>query len=50
MEKVWIRDPVWKKFGSGMEKIQIRDFYPGSATLLARQHTQIYADEVYPSG
>jgi hypothetical protein len=26
-------DPRWKKFGSGMEKIRIRDKHPGSATL-----------------
>ncbi len=26
-------DPGWKKFGSGMEKIRIRDKHPGSATL-----------------
>jgi hypothetical protein len=31
---MWIRDPGWKKFGSGMEKIWIRDKYPGSATLI----------------
>ncbi len=29
-----IRDPEWEKIGSGMEKIQIRDWHPGSATLL----------------
>jgi hypothetical protein len=29
MEKVQIRDPGWKKVGSG-----IRDKHPGSATLL----------------
>ncbi len=29
METVWIRDPEWKKFGSG-----IRDKHPGSATLV----------------
>jgi hypothetical protein len=28
-----IRDPEWKKFGSGMEKTRIRDKHPGSATL-----------------
>jgi hypothetical protein len=28
-EKIWIRDPGWKKFGSG-----IRYKHPGSATLL----------------
>jgi hypothetical protein len=28
METVWIRDPGWKKVGSG-----IRDKHPGSATL-----------------
>ncbi len=28
------RDPGWKKFGSRMGKIRIRDKYPGSATLL----------------
>jgi hypothetical protein len=37
------RDPGWKKLGSGiwdtgsgMEKIQIRDKHPGSATLVLR--------------
>ncbi len=30
---MWIRDPGWKKFGSGMEKSRIRDKNPGSATL-----------------
>jgi hypothetical protein len=31
-----IRDPGWKKFGSGMEKTRsrIRDKHPGSATLV----------------
>jgi hypothetical protein len=29
-----IRDPGWKKFGSGMKKIRIRDKHPGSATLV----------------
>jgi hypothetical protein len=29
-----IRDPGWKKFGSGMEKIRIRYKHPGSATLV----------------
>jgi hypothetical protein len=29
-----IRDPGWKKFGSGMEKVLIRDKHSGSATLL----------------
>jgi hypothetical protein len=28
-----IRDPGWKKFGSGIEKIRIRDKHLGSATL-----------------
>jgi hypothetical protein len=28
-----IRDPGWRQFGSGMEKSQIRDKHPGSATL-----------------
>jgi hypothetical protein len=28
-----IRDPEWKKFGSGMEKIRIRDKNPETATL-----------------
>jgi hypothetical protein len=28
-------NPVWKKFGYGIEKIQIREKHPGSATLLA---------------
>jgi hypothetical protein len=27
-------DPVWKKFGSGIEKIRIRDKHPGFATLI----------------
>jgi hypothetical protein len=38
MEKIWIRDPGWKKFGSGMEKIRIQDRekHPRSATLLHR--------------
>ncbi len=33
--KIRIRNPGWKKFGSGsgMEKIRIRDKHPGSATL-----------------
>jgi hypothetical protein len=26
-----IRDPEWKKFGSGIEKSRIRDKHPGSA-------------------
>jgi hypothetical protein len=30
---MWIRDSGWEKFGSGMEKIRIRDKHPGSATL-----------------
>jgi hypothetical protein len=29
-----IRDPGWKKFGSGMENSRIRDKHPGSATLI----------------
>jgi hypothetical protein len=29
-----IRDPGWEKFGSGMEKIRIRDKHPGSAIIL----------------
>jgi hypothetical protein len=28
-----IRDPGWRQFESGMEKSQIRDKHPGSATL-----------------
>jgi hypothetical protein len=36
MEKIRILDgknldPGWKKFGTGMEKIRIRDKHPGSA-------------------
>jgi hypothetical protein len=31
---LWIRDPEWKKFGSWMEKIRIRDEHPGSAALV----------------
>ncbi len=30
---IGIRDPGWKKFGSGMENIRIRDKHPGSAPL-----------------
>jgi hypothetical protein len=30
-----IRDPEWKKVGSRMEKIRIRDKQPGSATLMS---------------
>jgi hypothetical protein len=33
MLKFFDADPVWKKFGSGMEIIWIRDKHPGSATL-----------------
>jgi hypothetical protein len=40
MEKIWIRDPGWKKFGSGIwdgKKSDlgsaIQDKHPGSATL-----------------
>jgi hypothetical protein len=33
MEKIWIRDPGWKTFGSG-----IRDKHPGSATLVVQVH------------
>jgi hypothetical protein len=39
MEKIRIRDPGWKKFGSGMEKIQIRDgknSHPGGSATLVR--------------
>jgi hypothetical protein len=28
-----IRDPGWGKFGSGVEKIRLRDKHPGSAIL-----------------
>jgi hypothetical protein len=28
-----ILDPEWEKFGSGKEKIRIRDKHPGFATL-----------------
>ncbi len=34
-----ILDPGWKKFGSGIEKIWIRDEHPGSATLV-REETE----------
>jgi hypothetical protein len=39
MEKIRIRDgknsdPGWKKFGSGMKKIRIRDKLAGSATMI----------------
>ncbi len=33
-----IRDPGWKIFGSGMEKIRIRDKHPSSATLVLDRH------------
>ncbi len=33
LNSLWIRDPGWKKFGSGMEKIRIRDQHTGSTTL-----------------
>jgi hypothetical protein len=38
MKKIQIRDPGWKKFGSGMEKNSdpgsgINNEHPGSATL-----------------
>jgi hypothetical protein len=43
--KIFYADPEWtkcgsgwKKFGSGMEKIRIRDKHPGSATLLLSAH------------
>jgi hypothetical protein len=32
--RIW--DPEWKEFGSGMEKIRIRDKHPGSATMVAK--------------
>jgi hypothetical protein len=31
-----------KKIGSGMEKIQIRDKHPGSATLITKRHEDGY--------
>ena len=31
--KLFDEDPGWRQFGSGMEKSQIRDKHPGSATL-----------------
>jgi hypothetical protein len=34
--KFFDADPGWKKFGSGLEKIRIRDIHPGSTTLVAR--------------
>jgi hypothetical protein len=34
-----IRDPGWKKFGSGMEKFGSGIKHPGSATLLATTTT-----------
>jgi hypothetical protein len=34
VQKFFDADPGWKKFGSGMEKIRIRDKHPGSAILL----------------
>jgi hypothetical protein len=34
--KFFDADPDGKKFGSGMEKIRIRDKDPGSATLKVR--------------
>jgi hypothetical protein len=36
MEKIWIRDPGWKTFGSG-----IREKHPGSATLVLLLEIQI---------
>ncbi len=39
-----IRDPRWKKFGSGMEKIRIRDNHSGSATLWTVQDITMVAD------
>jgi hypothetical protein len=36
--KFFDADPGWKKFGSGMEKIRIRDKHPGSATLVQRKN------------
>jgi hypothetical protein len=32
--KLFDADPGWKKFGSGMEKIRIRDKHLGYATLI----------------
>jgi hypothetical protein len=32
--KFFYSDPGWKKFGSGMETIRIRDKHPRSATLV----------------
>jgi hypothetical protein len=37
-----IRDPRWKIFGSGMEKIWIRDTHLGSATLLFGINTNTF--------
>jgi hypothetical protein len=34
MLKLFDEDAGWKQFGSGMEKIRIRDKHPGSATLI----------------
>ncbi len=31
--KLFDAEPGWKKFGSGMENIRIRDKHPGPATL-----------------
>jgi hypothetical protein len=45
MEKIRIRDPGWKTFGSGIN-IPIRDKHPGTATLdtsVVDQH-HVYAD------
>jgi hypothetical protein len=41
METVRIRDPGWKKVGSGMEKSWIRDKHPGIATLRTRMKMTI---------
>jgi hypothetical protein len=37
--KFFSADQGWKKFGSGMEEIRIRDKHPGSATLVETMHT-----------
>jgi hypothetical protein len=38
---MWIRDPVWEKFGTGMEKRRIRDKHTGCATLATFEEGKI---------
>ncbi len=43
-------DPGWKKFGSGMENIRIRDKHSGSATLIKSQKACIPPQNISPEG